>query len=399
MGKNRIIALSGEPVSGKGTAVKNLVKKLEETGYKQENIHIISTGTEFRKYFNSITDLIENINGDKKRLKEICDRDELKKFFNNEQYRKILIKTISNIIKQRLNLSHFSIQEANNLNEFKEIRNIVDTLIDNEIKEMGNQINKEEHHNEIWIIDSRLAFHNIPESFSVRLTTNKDVAAKRLFNDKTRGKEDNKYINIKDAEKEREARRKGEQRRYLETYNVDLEDESNYDLIIDTSYSSSSEIADVILKCEECYQKNEYFGKKWASPEVFLPLQTERITLGNGSSGDNFETILESIKENGYLPYSNIEVVNVDGLNYIIEGHHRNFAAAYAGKTLVPYTILAKDDEIIKGFKNKARERANSLCLNYLYGHEWMIQEKNKEFSYKKRFPQLVEKLEKELDR
>ena len=323
----------------------------------------------------------------------------MKKFFNNEQYRKILIKTISNIIKQRPNLSHFSIQEANNLNEFKEIRNIVDTLIDNDIKEMGNQINKEGHHNEIWIIDSRLAFHNIPESFSVRLTTNKDVAAKRLFNDKTRGKEDNKYINIKDAEKEREARRKGEQRRYLETYNVDLEDESNYDLIIDTSYSSSSEIADVILKCEECYQKNEYFGKKWASPEVFLPLQTERITLGNGSSGDNFETILESIKENGYLPYSNIEVVNVDGLNYIIEGHHRNFAAAYAGKTLVPYTILAKDDEIIKGFKNKARERANSLCLNYLYGHEWMIQEKNKEFSYKKRFPQLVEKLEKELDR
>ena len=52
--KNMIITLSGQPVAGKGTAVKALVKKLENNGYKKENIHVIETGHEFRKYFNKI---------------------------------------------------------------------------------------------------------------------------------------------------------------------------------------------------------------------------------------------------------------------------------------------------------------------------------------------------------
>ena len=38
--KNKIITLSGEPVSGKGTAVKNLIKKLEELGYSKDQIHL-----------------------------------------------------------------------------------------------------------------------------------------------------------------------------------------------------------------------------------------------------------------------------------------------------------------------------------------------------------------------
>lgn len=212
--KNKIITLSGEPVSGKGTAVKNLIKKLEELGYSKDQIHLESTGNDFRRYFNSIIDLILNLNN-KDELVEICKRDELKQFFDNEDYRKILSKAIANLIKEDADLSCFSIQDANNREDFKEIRSIVDTLIDEKMKEKGKIINQEEHPNEIWIIDSRLAFYNIPEAFSVRLTTKPDVAGKRLYNDKTRGKEDSKYNDIKEATKEREERRIGEKERYL----------------------------------------------------------------------------------------------------------------------------------------------------------------------------------------
>ena len=246
--KNKIIALSGEPVSGKGTAVKNLIKKLKELGYSEENIHLESTGNEFRRYFNSIIDLILNLNKSEEELKTIRERDELKQFFNNEDFRKALSKTIANLIKEDADLSHFSIQDANNREDFKEIRAIVDTLIDEGMREKGKIINQEEHPDEIWIIDSRLAFNNIPEAFSVRLTTNADVAGKRLFNDKSRGKEDNQYQNIEEAKMEREERRIGEKERYLKRYGVDLEDENNYDLIIDTSYASPSDIADVTEK-------------------------------------------------------------------------------------------------------------------------------------------------------
>ena len=261
------------------------------------------------------------------------------------------------------------------------------------MKEKGKIINQEEHPNEIWIIDSRLAFYNIPEAFSVRLTTKPDVAGKRLYNDKTRGKEDSKYNDIKEATKEREERRIGEKERYLKRYGVDLEDENNYDLIIDTSFSSPSDIAEVILECENYYEKNQEFGKKWTSPEELIPLQRERDTLGRGESGYDFEEIAESVKKKGYLPNQVIEVINVDNLNYIIEGHHRNFAAAYAGKTLVPYSVLAKNDEEIPNYRNTARERADSITLSDLYGHEWMLQKLNKSFSYGQKFPELCENL------
>ena len=390
--RNKIIALSGEPVSGKGTAVKNLIEILEMSGYSKEQIHLESTGNDFRRYFNSIIDLIANLNN-KEKLGEISSRTELKSFFDNEEYRQVLSKTIANLIKENIDLSNFSIQDANNREEFKSIRTIVDTLIDEGMKQKGKIINQEAHPNDIWIIDSRLAFHNIPEAFSVRLTTKPNVAGKRLFNDKTRGKEDSKYKSIEEATKEREERRIGEKERYLNRYGVNLEDEENYDLIIDTSYSTPSDIAEVILECEKCYATSQQFGKNWISPEELLPLQSERDTLGKGESGYNFEEIAESIKNKGYIPNQVIETINVDNLNYIIEGHHRNFAAAYAGKTLVPYNVLAKDDEEIPNYKNTARQRADSVTLNYLYGHEWMLQNIDKTFSYNKKFPKLCENL------
>ena len=35
-----------------------LIKKLEEAGYSRDQIHLESTGNDFRRYFNSIIDLI-----------------------------------------------------------------------------------------------------------------------------------------------------------------------------------------------------------------------------------------------------------------------------------------------------------------------------------------------------
>lgn len=391
--RNKIIALSGEPVSGKGTAVKTLIKKLEEQGYTREQIHLESTGHDFRRYFNSIVELILNLNN-KDELKNIAKREELKEFFDNEKYRQTLSKSIANLIKEQADLSDFSIEQANNSSDFKDIRKIVDTLIDEGMKEKGKRINETEHPDEIWIIDSRLAFYNIPDAFSVRLTTNPDIAGERLFYDNSRGKEDSEYESVEEAKKEREERRIGENARYLERYGVDLKDENNYDLIIDTSYSTPSDIADVILQCEKCYEEKQEFAKKWASPKIFLPLQTERNTLSSCMSVWNFEELVESIEENGFIPNKSIEVINVDGLNYIIEGHHRNFATAYAGKTLVPYNIIAKDDEEIPKYKDIARNRAESIKLSYLYGHEGLIEKSNPGFSYSKMFPELYQKLQ-----
>lgn len=253
--KNKIITISGEPVSGKGTATKELIEKLKTEGYTNEQIHVQSTGNEFRKYFNSVIELVINFDNFEK-LEELKTRPELKDFFNNKEYRELLLETIIKLKKANTDLSKFTIQQANNSEEFHNIRHVVDSLIDSAMKDKGKEINSKEHPNDIWIIDSRLAFANIPESFSVRLTTRPEIAGKRLFYDKSRGAEDSKYKTIEEAISEREKRKIGERKRYLERYGIDLENEDNYDIIIDTSYSTPSDIANEILEKAKIYYKD-----------------------------------------------------------------------------------------------------------------------------------------------
>lgn len=104
----------------------------------------------------------------------------------------------------------------------------------------------------------------------------------------------------------------------------------------------------------------------------------------------DLEEIIQSIRENGYYPSSPVEIVEADGLKGIVEGHHRNFGAAYDGLTLVPYIVLAKDDEKLPGKSITARQYMQGLTASKLYGHEELI---GKEFSYKEVYPDIYEKL------
>ena len=58
--------------------------------------------------------------------------------------------------------------------------------------------------------------------------------------------------------------------------------------------------------------------------------------------------------------------------------------------TLVPYTVLAKDDEKLPGKTITARQYMQGLTASKLYGHEELI---GKEFSYKEVYPDIYEKL------
>ena len=384
--RNKIITISGQPVTGKGTNVKAIIEKLKQKGYKDENIHLESTGDAFRKYFNSIIEMIQNIDSEEK-AKECGESAEIKELINNEEYRKTLAETIAKLKKSKIDLRNFNIEQANNLEEFKKIRKIVDTLIDQGMAQKGIEINKEEKPDDIWIIDSRLAFHNIPEAFSVRLTSKPEVAGKRLFDDKTRGKEDNKYKSVEEAIQARERRRLGENERYLRRYGVDLDDEDNYDLIIDTSYSTVDDISNTILKCSNLYYQNKYFPKNWASPKIFLPLQPERVTLGKASY--SMDEMIQSMKEIGYDLTEPITVVEKDGIKGIVEGHHRNFGAAFNGITLIPYIIIEKNNE-------KAENFLKGATISKLHSHEWLI---GNEFSYDEIYPGIYDRLKEDKER
>ena len=187
----------------------------------------------------------------------------------------------------------------------------------------------------------------------------------------------------------------GENERYLRRYGVDLDDEDNYDLIIDTSYSTVDDISNSILKCSDLYYQNKYFPKNWASPKIFLPLQPERETLGKASY--SMDEMIESMKERGYDTSEPITAVEVKGTKGIVEGHHRNFAMACLGKTLIPYEVVAKDDEKIPYGGGTAKERLSCIQQRNLFDHEPLFegQGKDKHFSYDDIYPGIYDRLNK----
>ena len=297
--KNKIITISGEPVSGKSTVVREIKELYEEKGY---NVHIISVGNVFR---------------------EMVKKEYIKKY------------------PDRTNASLADIQSDK---EFMKQIHSIDGMIDGTIAKKGKAFSEVERPNDVYILDSRLAWNNVPNSYAIRLTVNDAIAGKRVFNDKKRGSEDH-YKTVEDAIEYTRKRKIGEIERYKERYNVDLSDENNYDLVVDTSYTNPSELAEIIVAGEECYRTGKFYPKNWASPTNFMPLQSGRITGQQTIHGYTIEKLAEAIKKDGYNPIEGLlEILECDGVKYLLEGNHRTFGALSAGKTILPYEIFVQEN-------------------------------------------------------
>ncbi len=85
-----------------------------------------------------------------------------------------------------------------------------------------------------------LAYKNKIPAFKVSIIADLDIRVKRVVN---REKGD-----IKKRKKEIIEREKSESTRYKKYYNIDLKDNSIYDLVIDSGDKTPEEIVDVILK-------------------------------------------------------------------------------------------------------------------------------------------------------
>lgn len=100
---------------------------------------------------------------------------------------------------------------------------------------------------EKFVIDARLGWYAVPESFKVYLTVDIDEAARRAFYDEKR-KETEKFDTIEEQKKDLIKRYELENERYWNLYHVRKEDLSNYDLVIDTTQGKPEKIADKIIQ-------------------------------------------------------------------------------------------------------------------------------------------------------
>ena len=125
--------------------------------------------------------------------------------------------------------------------------------IDIEIERSATEYAK---NNENIVIDAKLGWYAVPESFKVYLTVDLDVAARRAFEDAER-KDTEKFDSVEEQKADMKKRYELENERYFNLYNVRKEDLSNYDLVIDTTNESPEIVADKII---EAYK--EWLGTK-----------------------------------------------------------------------------------------------------------------------------------------
>ena len=112
-------------------------------------------------------------------------------------------------------------------------------------------------HEDNLIIDSRLAFHWIPDSFKVYLDINPDVAAQRMFYDletnESRQKSEHS-LNLEEMKKNMIERHESDVKRYQSLYNINHTDHAHFDLVIDTGLPEN-DLDTVVKKIISAYMQ------------------------------------------------------------------------------------------------------------------------------------------------
>ncbi len=157
-------------------------------------------------------------------------------------------------IAQKLNYKHFSSGDffrqvgielglsVNELNKKAETDPTIDKLTDQKLRDLNDA--------QKIVIDSRTAYHWIPESFKVYLDLPIKIAQKRILNSIKKNKLRAQSEQIKNEEKILEKineRFLSEQKRYWDLYKIDNTQKNQFDLIIDTDKNNLNQVVNIII--------------------------------------------------------------------------------------------------------------------------------------------------------
>ena len=127
-----------------------------------------------------------------------------------------------------------TIDELNDLNA-----KWTQTAVDDQVKRIGENEDN-------LVFDSWLGWHFIPHSKKIFLKVDEDVAAERIFKDQ---RPDEEHQNSASGVKKMLANRvKVWTKQIKKFYKVDVFDENNYDLVIDTTNLTPEEVVDKIVE-------------------------------------------------------------------------------------------------------------------------------------------------------
>ena len=150
---------------------------------------------------------------------------------------------------------------AKEFNEFIENDPKYDHYVDDTMAALGKTDDK-------IIFDSRMAWHFVPSSFKIYLYVDVDTATERIFNDVGRVSES--YTDKATARQQIIDRRKSELLRYQNFYHCNLDDYSNYDLIVDTSHATREEVNELVYNSFKAFDEGRKYTRIWLSPKSLI---------------------------------------------------------------------------------------------------------------------------------
>ncbi|MCX6778955.1 MAG: (d)CMP kinase [Candidatus Magasanikbacteria bacterium] len=160
--------------------------------------------------------------------------------------------TVGKIIAQKLGYKFLSMGDMrgaialkhnmtiDELNKIGEKENWTDKQVDDYQRELGQKENN-------LVVEGRVSFHFIPNSFKVFLNVDTPEAARRALENRAERTDEKLPDTIEETEKQLVERLKSDQNRYQKHYQIDYLAPSNFDLFLNTTNLSIQEVVDIIL--------------------------------------------------------------------------------------------------------------------------------------------------------
>ncbi|MCA9359720.1 AAA family ATPase [Candidatus Kaiserbacteria bacterium] len=166
------------------------------------------------------------------------------------------------MVRQILAKSHMTLEEYN---QKAETDHDLDDKVDEQLRALRDKKD--------IVVDSRLGFYWIPESFKVYLDLDLEIATARIFKDTVsnsmRKAVGTSSSSLSDVSRQVKERMLNEQSRFKAMYGVDPYNKNNFDFVIDTSRQNPQSVAIAVF---DAY-------REWLDSEVWEPRHNE-VPLG-----------------------------------------------------------------------------------------------------------------------
>ena len=224
--------------------------------------------------------------------------------------------------------------DINEFNKYMESHPEIDTEIDDGLRALSSD-------ERTLVIDSRMAWNFVEDTFRVYMTVDIDVSALRIMYAKRQDERSGTVAEMADGIR---ARRKSERLRYLTQYGVDIMDFANYDLVVDTTVATPEEVAEAILSAYRVWCTDKSKRLCLLSPERLRYPDGEADTALVAEYSDKLD-----LDEEIPTPVAYYE----DGVFYLASNVEAALAHSFSMHTFIPVTLVSERPEGIEFIEMK----------------------------------------------